>query len=272
MIRPHLSLPYDVMEHRAIRLRGVRTNNLVALDLDIPRHQLVVFVGVSGSGKSSLVFDTIAAEAGFQLNETFPPFVRNRLPKWTRPDADAISGLSTVVVIDQRRIGGNARSTVGTITDAWTYLRLVYSRLSSPHVGESNRFSFNDPAGMCPTCSGLGAVVESAVDRFLDLDRSLAEGAIRLPGFGHGGYWYQQYADIGTFDADTPLREWTDAERDALLYGGAAAGLARKPAPAGLRGRRGAVRADLPPHVRQPVGAQAGHDREVHARRALPRV
>jgi len=214
---------------RTIRLRGVRTNNLAGIDLDVPRNRLVVFVGVSGSGKSSLVFDTIAAEAGYQLNETFPPFARNRLPKWTRPDAEHISGLTPVVVIDQRRIGGNARSTVGTVTDAWTYLRLVYSRLSDPHVGESNHFSFNDPAGMCPTCSGLGEIVVSAVERFLDLDKSLAEGAILLPGFGDGGYWYAQYADIGMFSAHTPLRDWTEEERAALLYGGeAAAKLGRK--------------------------------------------
>src|SRR5699024_9201350 len=153
----------------------------------------------------------------------FPPFTRNRLPKWTSPQADRFTGLSPVIVIDQRRIGGNARSTVGTSTDAWTYLRLLFSRLSTPPVGESARFSFNDPAGMCPTCSGLGEVVVSAVEEFLDLDRSLAQGAIRLPGFGHGGYWYSPYADIGTFDADTPLREWSPAQRRALLYGGAEA-------------------------------------------------
>lgn len=178
-------------------------------------------VGVSGSGKSSLVFDTIAAEAGYQLTETFSPFIRNRLPKWTRPEVDRIGGLSPVVVIDQRRLGGNARSTVGTITDAWTYLRLLYSRCAEPYVGESNHFSFNDPAGMCPTCSGLGEVVASAVDRFLDLDRSLDEGAIQLPGFGHGGYWFNQYAEIGLFDRAAPLREWSQREREALLYGGA---------------------------------------------------
>ncbi|WP_433384906.1 ATP-binding cassette domain-containing protein [Micromonospora sp. KLBMP9576] len=217
------------MAHRSITIRGARTNNLAGLDVDVPRNRLVVFVGVSGSGKSSLVFDTIAAEAGHQLNETFPPFARNRLPKWARPEVEHIGGLSPVMVLDQRRVGGNARSTVGTTTDAWTYLRLLFSRLSTPRVGESHRFSFNDPAGMCPTCSGLGEVVLSAVDRFLDLDRSLAQGAIRLPGFGAGGYWYSQYADIGTFDRDTPLRDWSRQEREALLYGGeAAAKLGRK--------------------------------------------
>ena len=211
------------MTERCMTFRDVHVNNLNGLTLDIPREKLVVIIGRSGSGKSSLVFDTLAAEAGFQLNETFPPFTRNRLPKWTRPPAERIDGLSPAIVIDQRRIGGNARSTVGTITDTWTYLRLLFSRRSTPHIGESGHFSFNDPTGMCPTCSGLGEVVVSAVEEFLDLDRSLAGGAIRLPGFGHGGYWYSQYADIGAFDADTPLREWTPAQRRALLYGGAEA-------------------------------------------------
>ncbi|GAA5164827.1 excinuclease ABC subunit UvrA [Pseudonocardia eucalypti] len=222
--------------NRCITIRGARTHNLAGLDLDIPRNQLVVLAGVSGSGKSSLVFDTIAAEAGHQLNETFPPFLRNRLPRWTRPEVAHIGGLSPVVVIDQRRIGGNARSTVGTVTDAWTYLRLLFSRLGEPFVGESNHFSFNDPAGMCPRCSGLGEVVVSAVDRFLDLDRSLAGGAIRLPGFGNGQYWYGQYADIGSFDADTPLRDWSPGEREALLYGGAATAELRNRPPKGYEG------------------------------------
>ncbi|GAB3973364.1 excinuclease ABC subunit UvrA [Plantactinospora veratri] len=224
------------MSQRMIEIRGARTHNLQSLDAEVPRGQVVVFVGVSGSGKSSLVFDTIAAEAGYQLNETFPPFVRNRLPKWARPEVEQIGGLSPVVVIDQRRIGGNARSTVGTITEAWTYLRLLFSRVSTPHVGESNHFSFNDPAGMCTTCSGLGEVVVSAVDRFLDLHKSLKDGAILLPGFGNGGYWYSQYADIGTFDADTPVGDWTQAERDALLFGAEhAARLGTKP-PKGYEG------------------------------------
>lgn len=218
------------MTDRTICIRAARTNNLRSLDVEISRNRLVVFVGVSGSGKSSLVSDTIAAEAGHQLNETFPPFARNRLPKWTRPDVDHIDGLSPVVVIDQRRIGGTARSTVGTVTDTWTYLRLLFSRLSEPHVGESSHFSFNASTGMCPTCSGLGEVVVSAVDLFLDLDKSLEQGAIRLPGFGNGQYWYRQYADIGTFSLNTPLRDWSPAERHALLYGGdAAAQLGRKP-------------------------------------------
>ena len=134
----------------SIRIRAARTNNLRSVDIDIPRGRLVGFAGVSGSGKSSLVFDTIAAEAGYQVNETYPPFVRNRLPRWHRPDVDLIDGLSPVIVIDQKRLGGNARSTVGTATDAYTYLRLLFSRVGQPHAGDSNHFSFNDPAGMCP--------------------------------------------------------------------------------------------------------------------------
>ncbi|WP_024801745.1 excinuclease ABC subunit UvrA [Nocardia sp. BMG51109] len=206
-----------------IRIRGARTNNLRRLDIDVPRRALVVFAGVSGSGKSSLVFDTIAAEAGYQVNETYPPFVRNRLPRWNRPEVDLIEGVSPVVVIDQKRLGGNARSTVGTITDAYTYLRLLFSRVSEPYVGESKHFSFNDPAGMCPGCAGLGETLATAVERLLDPDRSLEQGAILLPGFGNGQYWYRQYADIGSFDPATPLRDWSERERQALLYGGAAA-------------------------------------------------
>ncbi|GAA2140556.1 excinuclease ABC subunit A [Glycomyces algeriensis] len=205
-----------------IRIRGARSNNLKSVDLEVPRGSLTVFAGPSGSGKSSLVFDTIAAEAGHQVNETYPPFLRNRLPKWTRPEADEISGLSPVVVIDQRRLGGNARSTVGTITDTWTYLRLLYSRIGDPHLGgESNRFSFNDPAGMCPTCSGLGEAVEIDTASFLDLGRTLKEGAILLPGFVDGGYWLTKYTDLGWFPADEPLRSWTEDQRGALLHGGA---------------------------------------------------
>lgn len=205
-----------------ISIRGARTNNLRGVDIDLPRNQVIVVVGVSGSGKSSLVFDTVAAEAGHQINETFPPFARNRLPKWTRPDVEHIGGLSPAVVIDQRRLGGNARSTVGTVTDAWTYLRLVFSRLSDPHVGESNHFSFNDTAGMCPTCFGLGEIIVPAVERFLDRDRSLADGAILVPGFGSGGYWQGQFV-AADFDEERPLREWGEEQIDALLHGGEAA-------------------------------------------------
>ncbi|MFW5416416.1 excinuclease ABC subunit UvrA [Nocardiopsis sp. CNT-189] len=211
------------MPNDAIRITGARQHNLKGFDLTVPRRAITAFTGVSGSGKTSLVFDTIAAEARRQLNETFTAFVRNRLPSAGRPDVDLIENLSPVVVIDQRRLGGNARSTVGTITDIYTLLRLLFSRAGTPPIGESNRFSFNDPAGMCPRCSGIGRVVLPDTSAFLDPDRSLEEGAILLPGFGSGQYWYRQYADIGLFDPAAPLREWTEEQREALLYGGEAA-------------------------------------------------
>ncbi|WP_305781372.1 excinuclease ABC subunit UvrA [Nocardia nova] len=220
----------------SIRIRAARTNNLKSVDIDVPRGRLVVFAGVSGSGKSSLVFDTIAAEAGYQVNETYPPFVRNRLPRWTRPEVDLIDGLSPVVVIDQKRLGGNARSTVGTITDAYTYLRLLFSRIGQPYVGESNHFSFNDPAGMCPACSGLGETLVPDLEQVLDPDLSLEQGAIRLPGFAAGQYWYRRYAELGAFDATVPLREWSPAERDALLHGGPAAAALRPSPPKDYEG------------------------------------
>ncbi|MEG8181352.1 excinuclease ABC subunit UvrA [Nocardia terpenica] len=208
----------------AIHIRAARTNNLRHVDIDVPRRRLVVFVGVSGSGKSSLVFDTIAAEAGYQVNETYPPFVRNRLPRWSRPEVDLIEGLSPVVVIDQKRLGGNARSTVGTITDAYTFLRLVFSRVGEPYVGDSNHFSFNDPAGMCPTCSGLGETLVPDVDGIVDRRKSLSQGAIAMPGFtGDKKYWYRRYAELEQFDPDIPIADWSADARHALLYRGAAA-------------------------------------------------
>ncbi len=211
------------MEHGRIRVVGARQHNLKDVSLTVPRRAITAFTGVSGSGKTSLVFDTIAAEAQRQLNETFTAFVRNRLPSYGRPDVDAIEELSPVVVIDQRRLGGNARSTVGTITDIYALLRLLFSRAGDPQVGESNVFSFNDPAGMCLRCSGIGRVVTPDVDAFLDLDRSLEDGAILLPGFGNGQWFYRQYADVGLFNPATPVGTWSPREREALIYGGEAA-------------------------------------------------
>ncbi|TCO50662.1 ATP-binding cassette domain-containing protein [Actinocrispum wychmicini] len=197
-----------------IRVTGARQHNLRGLTLTVPRRAITVFTGVSGSGKTSLVFDTIAAEAQRQLNETFPAFVRHRLPSYGRPDVDAIENLSPVVVINQRRLGGNARSTVGTITDIQALLRLLFSRAGEPRIGESTAFSFNDPAGMCPRCSGIGRVVSPDVDSFVDVDRSLTGGAILLPGFSDDKYWYRQISD--RFDTGTPLRRWSAAKRREL--------------------------------------------------------
>lgn len=255
---------------RVIRIRGARTNNLRSVSLDVPRGALVVFAGVSGSGKSSLVFDTIAAEAYHQLNETYPPFVRNRLPRWSRPEVDLIDGLSPVVVIDQRRLGGNARSTVGTITDAYTYLRLIFSRVSEPHVGESNHFSFNDPAGMCPVCAGLGETLTPDAERMLDPDRSLDHGAILLPGFDIGQYRYRRYAEIGSFDPSKPLREWTMRRAPGPAVRRRRGGPAHAPAAEGLRGPGRGLRTDLSAHGGQPFGAQTGRARPVHPVGDLP--
>ena len=144
------------MAGRNIEIRGARENNLRGVDLAIPKHEITIFTGVSGSGKSSIVFDTIATEAQRQLYENFSLFVRNFLPRYPPPDADAIENLSMAVIVDQKRLGGGSHSTVGTITDIYTVLRLLFSRVGKPHAGYANAFSFNDPQGMCPECNGLG--------------------------------------------------------------------------------------------------------------------
>ncbi|MFF6905521.1 ATP-binding cassette domain-containing protein [Streptomyces sp. NPDC012389] len=207
------------MQHKAIQIIGARENNLKNVSVEVPKHKVTVFTGVSGSGKSSLVFDTIAAESQRQLNETFTAFVRNRLPKYGQPDADVIANLSTAVIIDQKRIGGNARSTVGTITDIYALLRLLYSRVGKPWIGFSNAFSFNEPAGMCPDCEGLGQRVQVDLDKLLDKSKSLNEGAIRHPAFNVGGWFWKLYAHSGLFDNDKKLRDYTESEVQAFLWG-----------------------------------------------------
>ncbi|MEV7011511.1 excinuclease ABC subunit UvrA [Streptosporangium sp. NPDC051022] len=202
-----------------IEITGARENNLKNVSLKIPKQRITVFTGVSGSGKSSIVFDTIATESQRQLNETFPTFVRNRLPKYGKPDADAIENLSPAIVIGQRRLGGNSRSTVGTITDIHSLLRLLYSRAGTPFAGHSNAFSFNDPAGMCPECAGIGRKVALDLDRALDRTKSLNEGAILLPGFGVGTWYWKTYARSGLFDDDRRLADYTEEEWNTLLRG-----------------------------------------------------
>ncbi|MEU8201071.1 excinuclease ABC subunit UvrA [Streptosporangium sp. NPDC049046] len=202
-----------------IEITGARENNLKNVSLRIPKKQITVFTGVSGSGKSSIVFDTIAAESQRQLNETFTSFARNRLPHHGQPDADAIGNLSAAVVVGQRRLGGNSRSTVGTVTDIHPLLRLLYSRAGTPFTGYSNAFSFNDPAGMCPECEGVGRKIALDVDLAFDRTKSLNEGAILLPGFRAGNWQWKIYAHSGLFDNDRPLADYTEAEWDTLLYG-----------------------------------------------------
>jgi excinuclease ABC A subunit len=200
-----------------IVLTGLRQNNLRDISLRLPKEKLIVFTGVSGSGKSSLVFGTIAAEAQRQLNETYSAFIRNRLPKYERPRATRLAGLTPAVVVDQRPVGGNARSTVGTMTEIHPMLRVLFSRRGEPSAGPATAYSFNDPAGMCPRCHGLGRTVEVDVDKLIDFDRSLADGALRP--YGVGGYVWGLYARSGLFDPDKPLRDYTERELKLLLYG-----------------------------------------------------
>jgi excinuclease ABC A subunit len=207
------------MQQEYIRIRGARENNLKNVSLDIPKRQITIFTGVSGSGKSSIVFDTIGAEAQRQLNETFSMFIRNRLPRISQPDVDTIEHLSTAIVIDQKRLGGNSRSTMGTITDIYAVLRLLFSRIGQPFVGYSNVFSFNDPAGMCPECMGLGQKIEVDLERFLDKSKSLNEGAILFPIFAVGTWYWKSYVYSGLLDNDKKLEDYTEDEWQMLLYG-----------------------------------------------------
>ncbi|MGC9544514.1 ATP-binding cassette domain-containing protein [Streptomyces sp. UG1] len=198
---------------------GARENNLKNVSLRIPRQQLTVFTGVSGSGKSSLVFDTLAAEAQRQLNETFSAFVRTFLPEHGRPDMDAVENISAAVVIDQKRLGGNPRSTVGTVTDINPLLRLLFSRAGSPAGLPPSAFSFNDPQGMCPTCEGLGTTVRLDLDAFFDRTRSLNQGALLHPDFSTDSWYWLSYVESGLFDNDKPLADFTEREWQLLLHG-----------------------------------------------------
>ncbi|MFI7461920.1 ATP-binding cassette domain-containing protein [Nonomuraea sp. NPDC049646] len=204
----------------SIVITGARVNNLKNLSLRIPKNRLVVFTGVSGSGKSSVVFDTVAVESQRQLNETYSWFVRNRLPKHEKPEAEAIDNLGAAIVVDQKPVGGSSRSTVGTMTDILPILRVLFSRYGTPSAGYSYAYSFNDPHGMCPGCDGLGRAVRLDLDALLDPGRSLDEGAIRFPLFGVGTWQWQIYARSGTFDPAKPLADYTEQERHLLLHGG----------------------------------------------------
>lgn len=200
-----------------IEIRGARENNLRGVDLTIPKHAITIFTGVSGSGKSSIVFDTIATEAQRQLYENFSMFIRNFLPKYPPPAADAIEHLNMAVIVDQKRLGGGSHSTVGTVTDIYTVLRLLFSRAGKPHAGYANMFSFNDPAGMCPECNGLGKNLGVKADGFLDMTKSLAEGAVQVPVFA--AWENNVYAACGFFDAKKKLSKFTKEEMDLLLHG-----------------------------------------------------
>ena len=201
-----------------IRIRGARENNLKDVSLDIPKYQITVFTGVSGSGKSSLVLDTIAAKSRRELNDTFPTFVQQYLPKYGRPHVDSIEGLPIAVVIDQKKPAQNSRSTVGTYTDIYALMRLLFSRVGKPFVGYSDSFSFNHPQGSCPRCSGLGEIRELDIHKLVDFDKSLNdEDTIHYIAFGKGGWRWIRYAHSGLFDLDKKIKDYSPEELDLFL-------------------------------------------------------
>ncbi|MBO0745234.1 MAG: excinuclease ABC subunit UvrA, partial [Candidatus Dormibacteraeota bacterium] len=230
--------------HDAIRVHGARENNLKDISLEIPKRRLTVFTGVSGSGKSSLVFDTIAAESQRLINETYSAFVQGFMPALGRPDVDVLDGLTTVIAVDQQRMGGDPRSTVGTATDANALLRILFSRLGQPHIGPPNAFSFNVPSvsakggitvergnrktevatfnrlgGMCPRCEGYGTVSDIDLTELYDDGKSLNGGAIKIPGWNVDQFWtVQVYIQSGFFDPDKPIRDYTEKELDDFLH------------------------------------------------------
>jgi excinuclease UvrABC ATPase subunit len=226
-----------------IRVHGARVNNLKDVSVEIPKRRLTVFTGVSGSGKSSLVFDTIAAESQRLINETYSAFVQGFMPTLARPDVDVMEGLTTAILVDQRRMGADVRSTVGTATDANAMLRILFSRLGKPHIGSPNAFSFNVPSirasgeitvergdgqtvtrtfartgGMCPRCEGLGTVSDVALEQLYDASKSLNEGAITIPGYKAGGWNYRLYSQSGFYDPDKPIRKYTKKELHDFLH------------------------------------------------------
>lgn len=203
----------------SIVIVGAHANNLKHVSLKIPKGKLVVFTGVSGSGKTSLVFDTIAVESMKQLYDTFPLYIRNRFPHYETPPVEQIDGLTTAIIIDQRPFTGNVRSTVGSMTDINPMLRLLFSRCATPNAGTSNAYSFNDPQGMCPNCSGLGKVVRFDFNRILNRAKSLDEGAINFPGHQIGTYQWYLYANSGLLDPGKPLNQYSAREWDDFLHG-----------------------------------------------------
>src|SRR3984893_12306375 len=204
--------------HDLIRVHGARVNNLKDISVDIPKRRLTVFTGVSGSGKSSLVFGTIAAESQRLINETYTAFVQSFMPSLGRPDVDSLSGLSAAIIVDQEQMGANARSTVGTATDANALLRILFSRLGRPHVGPSFKFGFNNPEGMCLRCEGLGAISDIALTQLFDDSKSLAEGAITIPGYKVDSWWTVGiFTASGFLDPNKPIRKYTKKELHDFL-------------------------------------------------------
>jgi excinuclease UvrABC ATPase subunit len=207
------------MAQEYIEIRGARENNLKDVSIKIPKRHITIFTGVSGSGKSSLVFDTIGAEAQRLLNENFSMFVRNFLPRISQPEADEIKNLSMAVTVDQKPLGGGSHSTVGTVTDIATALRLMFSRFGQPHVGNANLFSFNDPAGMCPGCNGQGQKMGLDMDLAFDMTKSINDGALRLPEYtGKNSWGLEIVKHSKLFDNDKPLKDFSEKELGDLYH------------------------------------------------------
>lgn len=202
-----------------IVIQGLTENNLKHVSFTIPKEKIIIFTGVSGSGKSSIVFDTIAAESQRQMNSTYPSFVRTRLPKYKKPNVERIDNLTASVVVDQSPLGGNVRSTVGTISNLYSSLRLLFSRIGQPYAGTASYFSFNDPNGMCKTCSGLGKVTKIDINAILDKDKSWNDGCVKDSTCKPGSWYWKQYASSGFFDLDKPVKEYSSEEYNLLLYG-----------------------------------------------------
>lgn len=206
------------MRHDFISIKNARTHNLKNLTLKIPKNKIVVFTGVSGSGKSSLVFDTIYTEAQRQLIETFSSFARARMPKLSRPDVEEIKNISTAIVIDQKRMGTTLRSTVGTATELYTYLKLLFSRCGDKFIGPSFLFGFNNPLGMCPDCQGLGKRIKVDVNMLIDKEKTIREGAITHPDHKVGGWNWREIVAVELFDVDKKLKKFSEQELQVLLY------------------------------------------------------
>src|SRR6187431_2919123 len=228
--------------HDVIRVHGARVNNLKDVSVEIPKRRLTAFTGVSGSGKSSLVFSTIAAESQRLIDETYSTFVQVFMPTLARPDVDVLEGLTTAILVDQERLGANPRSTLGTVTDANAMLRSLFSRLGKPYIGGPTAFSFNIPTmrasgvmtgpkgekkivqdavylgGMCAECEGRGTVSDLDLSAIIDESKSLAEGAILVPGYTADGWMVTQFAESGFFDPKKPIKDYTEKERHDLLY------------------------------------------------------
>ncbi|GGQ14598.1 ATP-binding cassette domain-containing protein [Streptosporangium pseudovulgare] len=215
---PQSPSPHLADSHDLIRVQGARENNLKDVSIEIPKRRLTVFTGVSGSGKSSLVFGTIAAESQRLINETYSAFVQGFMPTLARPEVDVLEGLTTAIIVDQERMGANSRSTVGTATDANAMLRILFSRLGEPSAGPSFHYSFNEPAGACQRCEGMGRVTDIDLSQLYDDGKSLNEGALTIPGYSMDGWYGRIFAGCGFFDPDKPIREFTEGELHDLLH------------------------------------------------------